>query len=341
MSNESVVEKALIEASAAEISKVEEGNFIQLRQAAQDFIDRVTDIATVTTNVLSASKITTMLTAIYRDMRHVEGYAAQALVLQHAFEERLNSFMGRTIYLTYVNPDGTIYFYDDANIGLLYSQATTNKGRGNISAGKMFEANDLEDELQARMRASMNQRKEVYVEALRRWSSNDAEATKEYDPSAKTFYWRLYDSRHITGWTHPISNKGPIAEGYAGAVINEDGSVTNANLEWSLKALYENHIQKDSLGGAVRGDVVWDGNGNIQFAVKMGSFSTARFGQYLRLAYNITQFHNLTPAEFEAHLPKLVRITKATQAIIDDANNKSEEELVAEIRKMGVNVTSG
>ena len=339
MSNESVVESTLKEVTADTIHKVEHGNYAQLRQAAQDFIDRVTDIALINQHILSQSGIKTMLTDIYSNMRNVEGYAAQALALQHAFEERLNQFMGRTIYLTYVNPDGTIYFYDDAHIGELYRQATTNRGRGNISASKMFDAMDLEAALKTRMIASMNQRKEVYIEALRRWSSNAKEATKEYDPSAKTFYWRLNDSRHITGWTAPISNRGPIAEGYAGAVINEDGSVTNANLEWSLKALYENHIQKDSIGGAVKGDIVWDENGNIQFAVKSGSFSTARFGQYLRLAYNILQIHELTPAEFEEKLPKLVRFSKATTAIIEDAKNKGEDQAVELMRQMGLNVS--
>ena len=95
-------------------------------------------------------------------------------------------------------------------------------------------------------------------------------------------------------------------------------------MEYSLKVLYENHIQKDSVGAAIRGDVVWNENGNIQFAIKEGSFSTARFGQYLNLAYNTIQIKMISANEYEKYLPKLIRISKVADSILTNINQKSE-----------------
>lgn len=92
-------------------------------------------------------------------------------------------------------------------------------------------------------------------------------------------------------------NEGPIAEGYAGAVINEDPEVSNSKMEHSLEVLWRNHIQKDSLGAAIKGDIVLDSNGKIQFAIKSGSFSTARIRQYILLAYNMLRLNYLSPEQ--------------------------------------------
>ena len=188
-----------------------------------------------------------------------------------------------------------------------------------------MDVNDLTDDLQKKIEESEKLRAHVYNVAIARWSGNENnEIIKNYDPSKKTFYWKLFDNHHISGWTKPIQTKGIIAEGYAGAVINEDPKVVSSDLEYSLKILYENHIQKDSIGAAIKGDVVWNENGNIQFAIKSGSFSTARFGQYLNLAYNTIQINMISASEYEKYLPKLVRISKAADAILLDINQKSE-----------------
>jgi len=249
-------------------------------------------------------------------------------MLQHSFENQLNNFLGRKIYLSWVNDEGHILYFDEANIGRLYASATANRGRGNISASKvenLMDVNDLTNDLQKKLEDSERMRAHVYNIAIARWSGNEAnETVKNYNPSKKTFYWKLIDNRHISGWTKPISTKGVIAEGYAGAVINEDPDVVSSNLEYSLKNLYENHIQKDSLGAAIKGDIIWNENGNIQFAIKEGSFSTARFGQYLNLAYNTIQIKTISASEYKKYLPKLVRVSNAANKILLDINQKSE-----------------
>lgn len=61
--------------------------------------------------------------------------------------------------------------------------------------------------------------------------------------------------------------------------------------------MWRNHIQKDSIGAAIKGDVVLDSNGKIQFAIKSGSFSTARIRQYILLAYNMLRLNYLSPEQ--------------------------------------------
>lgn len=342
MANENV-ENFIKNITSEAVYKVHQGNYSQLKIAANLFLNEVDKIAQRNHKIASQDTIKKEITDIYKYMKEDSENTQQALQLQHIFETQLNDFMGRVIYLTYVDRQGNLNIYDDANIGQLYSQATKeSKGqRGNISASRMFQTIDLQQDLREKILISISKRKEVYQEALYRWEKNKTqewdrdkiESGKEYYPSKNTFYWRLNDY-HITGWTNPIQNRGWIAEGYAGAVINEDPSVISSELQRSLKALWENHISQDSIGGAIKGDVIWKENGNIQFAVKSGTFSTARFGQFVRLAYNILQIDILTPSQFQKVLPKLVNFKTITNKIIEAAQKKGKQELLQLINNL-------
>lgn len=334
-SNENVVNNSIIEAAAPDLVEVDYNDFEQLKVAANQFITKVENMINRMRHthqlIQSKTSIKNSMTIFYQLMRQSTQFTQEALILQHTFETQLNNFLGRKIYLGWVNDEGHILYLDEANIGRLYANATANMGRGNISASKirdMMDVNDLTEALQKRLEESEKLRAHVYNVAIARWSGNEKDETiKNYNPSKKTFYWRLIDNHHISGWTKPIATKGVIAEGYAGAVINEDPKVISSDLEYSLKVLYENHIQKDSVGAAIKGDIVWNQDGNIQFAIKEGSFSTAKFGQYLNLAYNTIQINIISANEYEKYLPKLVRISKITDAILLDINQKSEQKL--------------
>lgn len=333
-SNENIITNSITQAAASDLVQVDYNDFLQLKAAANQFIIKVENMINRVRHthqlIQSKSSIKNSLTIFYQLMRDSTQFTQEALVLQHLFETQLNNFLGRQIFLGWVNDEGHILFFGDAHIGQLYANATVNRGRGNISASKvenMMDVNDLTNDLQKKIAESEKLRSHVYNVAIARWSNNDNEIIKNYDPSKKTFYWRLTDNHHISGYTKPIYTKGIIAEGYAGAVINEDPNVVSSNLEYSLKALYENHIQKDSVGAAIKGDIVYKDDGNIQFAIKEGSFSTARFGQYLNLAYNTIQIKMITANEYEKYLPKLIRISKVTDQILSDINQKSTEVL--------------
>lgn len=265
-------------------------------------------------------------------MRNDQRYTRLMLQYQHQFEIALNGFLGRAIYLTYVNEDGSLNFYDDANIGKLYQEATANRGRGNISQDKIFDSNDLIENIKQALKRSEADKKIVYTTAIERYYKTQNENDYKYNPSKHTFYWRLNDYYHITNYTKPFANTGPIAEGYVGAVADENENVTSADIENSLRVLYENYIQKDSIGAAIKGDILFGRDNSIQFAVKKGSFSTAMVGQYMRLAINIQRMKQISVENFEKLLPSLIKLTKLTDQVIDVANKKASEQMKENIR---------
>lgn len=340
--NEQIIQEGLLDITSQTLPEVEKGDWQALQLVANTFLERVHQIGELARMVKSQRTLASELSAIYYAMRNVDNFSAQAVLLQHQFEERVNAFLGRTIYLTYVMKDGNMSFLDEAHIGQLYQTATKAYGRGNISASNMIETQDLEQDLLQRVQNSIAQRKDVYTTVLSMVNDPDND---------RRFYWHELNENHKRArqYTVRFTNMGPIAEGYVGAVINEDGAVTNAGATpqaWyrSLKALYWNHIEFDSIPAVVKGDIVWQENGNIQFAVKTGSFSTARFGQYVRLAMNITRIQLLTPEQFRQALPKLVQMSKIARQIAEYSKENATEEIdkiakeVAAKYKLNINV---
>lgn len=323
--NQVVIEQALLEITSETLPEVEKGDWQALQVMANVFLEKVHQINLIARDAINKRPISSELQAIYYAMRTVDNFSAQVVSLQHEFESRINSFLDRTIYLAYVMQDGGISFLDEAHIGELYQHVTKAYGRGNISAGAMIESQDLEVDLLKKVQNSMAQRQQVYTTVLGMVQDPDND---------RRFYWHELNENHKRARKYTVSfpNMGPIAEGYVGAVINEDGAVTNAGATsqaWyrSLKALYWNHINFDSIPAVVKGDITWDLNGNIQFAVKTGSFSTARFGQYVRLAINITRIPALTTEQFRQALPKLTQMSKTARQIENLAKEGSTEKI--------------
>lgn len=307
-------------------------DFNQLKQAADKFLKDVQILSNQYQQGLSRTSIKQKITDLYTGMRQDTKYSQEILSYQHEFETRLNEFIGRKIYLTYVTETGHINYYGEANVGKLYQEGTANRGRVNIGESKIFDANDLTENLKMVVNRAEQQRIKVYQEAIRRYTKNDSETKMNYAPSEKTFYWwkkekeTIHEAKNLDGWTDKILNKGIIAEGYAGAVINEDTHVMNNKIELGLKTLWTDHIAKDSIGAAIKGDVVLTSNGHIQFAIKEGSFSTARVGQYVRLAYNILQLQFLDANILQR--PEVFKKMVGNSKNLDEFLNAVEEESV-------------
>lgn len=305
-------------------------DFNILQNAAKNFLNDAQILSDIYQRGISFTTIKSKITELYKGMREDSQYAQRMLEYQHEFENHLNEFLGRKIYLAYVTESGHINYYDDANIGKLYQEGTANRGRANISKNKIFSANDLTDNLKKAVDESEKRRIKVYQEAIRRYEKNDSEKAMHYSPSEKTFYWWkteknvIKGTRELGGVTDKILNKGIIAEGYAGAVINEDVNVLNNKIELGLQTLWINHIAKDSVGAAIKGDIVLDNDGRIQFAIKEGSFSTARIGQYIRLANNILQMDFLEASVLER--PEVFRRLTGNSKNLEEYLNSVEQE---------------
>lgn len=326
---------ALTEAAVSEIVKSDKGDYQKLRKAAKLFLDQVQMTSDLYEDAIKQRKAADKIREMYSNMRDEETYTQKILGYQHSFENSLNNFLGRKIYLTYVKDDGSFNFYDDFNIGKLYEQATKNDGRGNLSASKMFDANDLQANINQTIQQSTERRREVYVTALARYRNKKDDkvrnpiSNRNY-PDEKTFYWQQRKS--LLDHTERIMNEGLIAEAYAGAVINESDDIDGINrekVEDSLHNLWHSHIKgkKDSIGAAIKGDVTYRHNGDIQFAVKKGSFSTAKVGQYVNLALNIMQLKLLTPEELQKNFKQMTKITKASLQFIESEKARIEAEI--------------
>lgn len=331
--NKDIIEGTLKEAVAEEVVKGEKGNFLQLQNAAKHFLKEIEILNEKQRYIISRSKLKTQIQELYKQTRENEVYLREVLSRMLTFEEALNDFLGRRIYLTYIYPEGNISFYGDESVRKIYESATPNWGRGNVSPGKMFSTNDLEKEIQKRIQDSIKKRKDVYRVAIERYSEkNKNEEYFHYNPSKDTFYWWAKYHVSLGGWTDPIKTRGEIAEGYADAVINEDSEIMSSKMESSLKNLWLNYIKgkKDSIAALIKGDVVYSKNGDIQFAVKSGQYSTAKIGQYVNFAYNVLQLKELTIEQLMTPgvMNKLIRSGNATEKILEALANNVEEEFL-------------
>lgn len=322
---ESVVREAIVENTLEEIYNSEYEDFQKLKQAAMTYIRQVQEISNLYEQIILKSKLQNKIREIYVRMREETSFTKLMLDYQHTFETSLNDFLGRKIYLTYVNDDGTFYYYDDLNIGKLYQTATKNKGRGNISESNIFDANDLEENLQKELKKAADERKKVYTTALERYRKNKVEESMDYNPSKNTYYWWTVYHRTLRH-TDKIVNEGPIAEGYADSVVQQDPNISNNNIEMSLEHLWLNYIHKDSIGAIEKGDVVLKGT-NLEFAIKKGSFSTAMVRQYIQLAYNISQMDMITKEELKANINQLSKLSKAAVQLVENLRQKTEDEI--------------
>lgn len=330
--NEKNVQETLEEETLKVIQKTGQADFLELQQAAKIFLSKVGSFSG--DNRFSNFQ-EVVLKDIYQNMRNITEYTRVMVTYQHEFEVVLNKFLGKNLYLTYVMPNGEIIYFDEINVGEMYLKARQNRGRGNISGSvvKKMTASGIQDQrLRQDLKTSADRKKRVYQEAVTRFKKNKAENYMNYDPSKNTFYWWQVDHKTLGGWTRPIVNLGPIAEGYAEAVILEDKEVDPNNMEHALKILWENHIRKDSEGAAVKADVVLNNN---EFAIKSGTFSTAMIGQYLNLALALTKINVLSVQDLKENLAIFSRkLGKKGRKIIEYLNEKTTEEVKVTIERI-------
>lgn len=332
------VEKPLKDVTTETITKNELVSFPELKFAANTFLQAInfqSSIAQHQNLVKQMEAVKDLSKALYSNMKSNSIYAQNIMLAQHAFEQVLNRFLNRQIHLTYVGADGLISVYDEVATTEIWRRATGNEGRVSVSAKNILSIDVGEQvrEINEQLKASAASKQGVYLKALERWEeSKESSAANEY----KTFWWKPNVSAF--GRTNKIDTKGVIAEGYAEAVINNRNDIINSSLENSLKNLWEKYIGKDSVPASIKGDVILEGT-NVQFAIKSGDFSSAKVGQYINLAFNITQLSDaILRQDFEASLPKLINLSKISQQIIKAINLKAEEAVTESLSKAGVKI---
>lgn len=330
--NKKIIKNIIEDKSAQEIENNTIEDFLKLKEAAKIFINDVQTISDMYKTVLEGSlTIKDEIIRFYKAMSEDNKKTRNTLVAMNKFEEALNTFLGRTIYLTYVTKDGYLNYYNDAHVEDIYkTKAYKNSGGCGVGITGLLDSNDLIGDIRQKLRKAEEGKRMVYITAIERYQKNNIEEKMKYNPSKKTYYWYTNLKKHYLNHTDKISQIGDIAEGYADAVINKDRKVSDKNLESSLGVLWHNHISRNTTSAIYQGDVIYNKDGNIQFAIKSGQFSTATVGQYYSFARNILNLKFLTKEDLlndKQTFEKLVKADDITNEIFNYLNEKAKEQI--------------
>lgn len=188
------------------------------------------------------------------------------------FQNDINNFFNRNIYLTIVGDGGQIYFMNEEQEKELLKKGSKNKARINFS----FYKNSLSpaatlDELVNNVFIEESQRdhiqnvRNIYLTSIERYDETFNEG-KKHGSVWKYIYWKT-TPRRTYGYTN---GRGTIGEAYVLAIFeDEKTSKLNGDLESSIENFYYNYITAaDSRAGAIAGDIANSITDKVQFAVK-------------------------------------------------------------------------
>ena len=334
-SNIEIVKKEVSEVASQALLEEEEDPFTKLKSAAKIFLENVEGFYEENSQLTNAISASSNIQKIYAQMKNSEQETQRLVLEMFSFEEAVNEFLNRNIYLTFVNKDGNILFFEKDSVKEIYGDVHKNRGRGTFRKIKedLPQAN-LEKSLQTLINDSIKEYSPVYTTAIERY---------EDKKNSSRFYWR--DKRNARHYTQKISDKGRIAEGYVDSIVNQYFQKNN-DIEKNLFIL-KNYIEKDFVFGILKGDIVLKKTSglpsvSIQFAVKKENANTEMIGPALTFAYNILQIRSLTSSflwdskkntytkAFET-LARQKSLNKGAKKIIQDLEEKVKEEIISNL----------
>ena len=335
-SNEQTIAQILTEITTENLKEHEEPTLEEIQDVARRFLDRYNRSCNkwkIYQGEMTRRKIPlkTKIQKTYAYMKQSEGFTRQILKSVNQFERELNALFHRTVFLAYVEETGDFRFYDEVQVGQMYRKiATKAEGRGNISGSQVlkFQEAQIEDKLKDALRRSIENKREVYKEALERYEESGSMHYKV----ERTFWWRTSKWPYIHWTDKQIPTAGWIAEGYAEAVMNEDPLIDQSDIEFSLQRLWKDYINLNSKPAAIQQDLVF---GRVEFAVKSGDFSTPRIAQYVKLAQGIMYLKNeiLNLDYFKAISEKLVYKRNISERTIQSAEKKVIKEFEKKLKE--------
>lgn len=352
--------KQLIEEIALKAVSEEEGKeFNKLIEAANNFISFLEQKSILIQNennfIKSAVEIKNFTNFIYGRMASESQVVKDISVKVNQFETALNTFLHRKINLSWMDLAGNFTILSELGAKQVYEKVTTNYGRGNVSAESMniiLQNNKNIDKWNRKINNQIANKIDIYNEAILRYNDgsakpgtkkyHDSNTIVEYGPKSnvpKTYWWYpVPGNKKIFEHSKKILNKGILAEGFLSAVL-ENRALKESSIEGNLKVL-QDYVFKDSVPGIIKGDLIFNLDGKtIQLAIKQESFSTARVGQYINLAYNLRKIGNnniqLSREQLQLYLPKLIQQEKVTERIIAAIQNQTEINVDKIIKDLG------
>jgi hypothetical protein len=335
-SNVENVEKEFLEVASQAVLEEEEEPFAKLKNAAKIFLKNVEGFYEENSQLTNAISAKSNIQKIYAQMKNSEQETQRLVLETFSFEEAVNEFLNRNIYLTFVKDDGSILFFEKESVKEIYGNVTRNKGRGGFRKIKesLPQAN-LEKSLQTLINDSIQEYSSVYTTALERYRDKK---------NGKRFYW-IREKSNRRKYTKKISDEGRIAEGYAESVLNQHFQKNN-DIEKNLSIL-ENYIKKDFIFGFLKGDIILKETSglpsvSVQFAVKKENASTEKIGPALAFAYNILQISSLTSSflwdsenntytkAFKT-LSTWTNLNKSAKKVIQNLEEEAKKEIISSI----------
>lgn len=355
--NEENVKKVLKDNFEEAVIDVVQIDFIELKMAALKYVHFLLQLEQEFRNIEHQAKlgedskatVETIMKNIATQMSRSDVKVQQIFEENFAFRNALDKFLGRKIPLVLMNQDGSVLALDETQEKQLYtnylSKNTSGRGRMKNLEDALASLNIVESELSKALNLRLQNFKGVFQEAKRRANKpEDPEEGMRYSPSARTFYYRLYD-HHVTGWSKQLSNA-DISEVYAKVILNR--LYTNENQEYILQTMAEEYTGHDWIRAIEKGDIEINttetGNVNLSLALKYGNtFQTEGIRQYILAAFNISIIENISKEQLSSILVRLSNMysPKSVTRIVEAAGGKVEKEIKEKLPKSSISFLLG
>lgn len=280
-------------------------NSVVLKKSARKFIRGLRKIMKNYHNISVLQRgskvgIQQSLNFIYDAMKKSAEETRQGIKLQYDFEQALNTFLGRQIFLLYITQDGKLLYADQQNAAKIYQTATSHAdGKGSIKDIDKTQLTEYPNNISKEFQKDYENRQKLYnpirEQVTKRWTQNHNPENfwvKKDKKLLNTFYWKIGtdNGRNLWNWSKSI-NRGHISEAYAYLIWQEKSQEKFDPKKESDIGKYwyymDSHKILNSVAGIVQGDVSFFQDSSIQFAVKSGSFNTAAMGSYIDVAYQL------------------------------------------------------
>lgn len=173
--------KELIDESASEIEKISRGDFRGLAKIADDFIGKYTKFigdyekykAVFESDLVTPNDKAKLL---YQEMKTDQILTQKLTVIQFELEAALNKFLGRDIYLTWVNTKTGKVIFKNENTLLknedFIKKIKAGEGRGKVSAEDISKnpINEAIKDIQKQIDDGVEKWKPVYTTAIQRFN---------------------------------------------------------------------------------------------------------------------------------------------------------------------------
>lgn len=305
MADENII-NPMIQLTTKDINEDFKNNSEYLKKAAGNFIKGIRKVINKYNHIKvlqrgNSTGIRGKLQEIYSNMKESTLITQECIKLQYNFENALNKFLGREIYLLYVTQEGKMLYANEINAAKIYRTAVARSGgKGSIKDLKTQQLKDFPEEIAENFETTLRRRQNLYKpiqdEVIERWTHNhnDTYGWVQRNPKlVNTFYWK---ENNKWNWSKTI-NRGHIYETYAHLVWQENQELSfNPEIELDIGRFWyymDSHGLLNSIAGVVQGDVSFFLNPSIQFAVKSGNFNTAAMGSYIDVAWQL-YYGNIT-----------------------------------------------